>query len=629
MKLLVLFAVLLKVLRCTLGNGEEMEGVCGESIAEALSRQVLMMGELKNCILVKEHGVTNESAKVLLSHVARHVPAMLLTINENIDWGKFFERKNFLNEHGKVRNCTRVQENLLNFASGDKVLIYIYSPTRDEMIAERLYETYNRITLVTSIPKVLLVSITNEKISNYTKMFEHLVRKRIIDVDILEVASNQERQKNLLEMNPQNCTVHLYNPFTEVYGQSIFSSSTKWFQQKLGNLNGFKVNVTTEDERRYLKERSSIDKKDTVQLCRQGTGSIIARYYKDAMNLTWQIQTMHKEPFDIRLELIWKYRPYENLSYLKPASFDIYRIYTPLIYDEFYGSSSLVEIGPCFTAVSIIIAALQLCKKLGNFNESAWSPLSLWRILLGLTSKAYILKSLLEHVLLYLMLSVGIFCASELSNIITDDLVPIKVERIFNSFQDLKESNITLWLHHSPKKPLIEYIFENSEDFQNAIEISGIEFEAFDPEELDVEDKAIQNMSRNGNIAISILSSPYTLEIFDSTISREGKIIGRKSQMIENSGLWTNRLQPSSPYLDKFSHLYWRFIECGFDHLHLMKYNFLAQRKQIINSYLSPIGDNDDDCELDNSISTCYIVAFILVSALISLLILVVELLIF
>lgn len=52
-----------------------------------------------------------------------------------------------------------------------------------------------------------------------------------------------------------------------------------------------------------------------------------------------------------------------------------------------------------------------------------------------------------------------------------------------------------------------------------------------------------------------------------------------------------------TPFLERFTYLHWRFIECGFDNFHYFKYSLKKQWQDYHLNYGYSQVDLEDDCE--------------------------------
>lgn len=578
-KLIILFVLASSFTFSLQSNKPANKLTADKSMAIELAKQLSRLPDVKSCILVKHH----HTPEVLSSNMAKHLPVILLATFKYANWPMYSANDLFAIAKVKRDDC-------LNVASGDKVLV--------SMEHQDFYKLYKFIAAPNNLPKVLLVSTTWKPLASYKHQFKRLLRLRIINVDVLEIS----RLKY---------TIHSYNPFSGVYRKSKFSTinSNNWFQcNKLNNLHAYTLKTSNFDKY-YCPREFYRHRKETFRVYFIGSKSLIALYVKQSMNFTLKRLPDDHPSIDLFFTSYLMSVPYDSQhTYLKPIHFKVTRIYTPIAHDKYYDSMRFTEVLFNTATIAWIIVMLHLCKRVGYLDEATWSPLSVLIVLLGLTGQSPRLKGPLQHALLCLMLVTGIFFATQLSNLVTDALVPGELERSFNCFEDLKSNNVTLWLTEAPGKS------NNS-----AIVKSGVNYEVHGDRCAAYQEQMMQRVAGRGDIAITIIFNVYFTEIYGNTVVREGKVVARKSQMIEGMTLTSYKVKNFSPFVEKFSDLYWRFEECGFDLLHKYKYIDQMELGRSVRESL-PIDVDDEEEEIDNYINTrdiliiaviCYSLAFI------------------
>lgn len=288
----------------------------------------------------------------------------------------------------------------------------------------------------------------------------------------------------------------------------------------------------------------------------RGENSDLAIHWKTRMNATFLDKRIGSETNDIHFpfkSLI----AYNRSSYVKPIMWITYEIYVPVINDSHYQLDANGLLAYFFTTLMIILL-LKACKMLGNLNDRTWAPLIAIKMLLGLENPQNPVG--FGESLLFLFISIaGIFFSNEFYESVTCILIPIKVERKLQTFEDLKANNITVMLEQDPT----DMRAYGGQAADSLILMSKINYEKAHAIKRYTE--GVTEMVRFQNKSVSIAKGlECTTSNFDSTIYALGKPRAKTSSMIEYTKLLTYYVDNFSPFNERISDLLWRFYECGF-----------------------------------------------------------------
>lgn len=477
---------------------------------------------------------------------------------------------------------SREDRKLLNYPSRNALFLYVFSRGMFKSIENFLSnycQIFMKLVSPGNIPKILLITITKNKVKFYENIFNALP-EAVMDFEILEISSPSHALKKdtqRLKRSVHNFTVHQWNCFSRSYQKHQLSKNTTWFKDKLKNLHNYKMTTSFYTNNAF---RYDPVKKKLVEYDVSGVKSKLAIYLQNSMNFTWS----YREPYAIDFpEILMRGG---EMQYLNPCRMCGFYFYTPVINDVcFVGNASYLLI--CVAVLSVILFFLHACRSLGGFDRRTWSHLFTVKMMIGLDSP-YTPHFIVESVL-FIMLSVfGIFCSNDIYEGLTDLIVPLESERKFYNLQDLKDSNLTLILQGIPKKDVYKVSATISE--------SGVKY-AINPNRVDREIHRMFRMLRSKKTSISVMDIS-TDKFYDSTIRVDEKVLARRSEVIEFFFLSSIEIVGYSIFKERLSMSYWRFFEHGFnnDYIKYM-YTLLRDRRRIIERNLdgSPVYIDDSE----------------------------------
>lgn len=540
-----------------------------------LSNQLARVKGFKTCNLFIDRSVKrSQTTDMLQSQLTKMFPI--------VSMGK---RKFQISKYRRTRFTEminwrkREQKGLLNCASGNAILIAVVGWMKKQPPSlSKVRSVYYTLAQQASIPKMLVICMTRKK-QVYKRVFNSFTYTGIIDVDILEISEAKRNVKGFLRRKYTDFTVHKHNPFLKSNKKQALSKNVTWFQPKCKNLNAFKLrNGKTPEAPDKMLWRGKL-----IEMYHDGPRSNLGLHFMASMNMTFKYTSSSSPEFDFYFE--WRFLTRNALDYTWLKSYELEKshLYTPVIYDsqfKFNFNYLLFYIA----AVVLTLLLLQLCCVFGNFDRRTWSPYEVVKMLFGYSNPRR--PNIIIESSLFCLISLGGVCiANFFAEAMTDMLVPVEEERSFNTFVDLRESNITLYLCSKPAaEDEVMHI-----KYENAIILSNVSYQV-EQDWVKRMVSMVKKMQRCNNISISVqLRNKW--ELYGTNIAINGKIFARRSNLIEYCHIFSYPVQDFSPYYERMSDLYWRFNECGFS-----VHNKLAV--QVARNY---IGEELDETFQDNA----------------------------
>lgn len=609
-----------------------------------LGQQLSSLRGIKRFRVFTQDHVDSRIMKGLHVELSRTLPTMF------IDWREF-KSTNVTRTatKAKARKQKRQKQSSLSKVSGDEMLVYVVSTsrTRKQLDAIRIYRS---LAFPANLPKVLLISLTDQVMANYKSTFNYLLEQgNIVDVDILEIyrngrnvkarkvprnksgknvkgtkaprsgskdGKNGKARRRVSKSSSSRYTVHMYNPFTRQYKKQKLTKNVRWFQEKVRNLHGYKV--FTSDTKPAT--RSYALGKRIASIRREFANSRFGKLLKTSMNFTYGYKKVSREQDVIFKSVVCDAS--NKIATLKPCAFNTHFIYTPVIYDTFYQ----VDIGQFFVFFPLIFAInilLKLCSSVSEFSLHTWSWTYTFNMLLGRDNPSGITgKCVVESLLLCLLYVGGFFFSNEFSEAATGIVNPVRIERNFHSFQDLKDSNLTLYLmrkyscHGEESEFVIDEIIRANVKYNLITEVNATVF------------RALSKMLHS-KLAMSCQNGPETIPWLTDTFNLDGKTLAKKSYLNEYKVLLSYPVKSYSPFYERMSDLYWRFFEIG-DHIYG---EYKTYWRLIINQHLYDLYSEEADDEITEDFDETRMLAYIffgvsMVGSIAAILALLVEILI-
>lgn len=121
-----------------------------------------------------------------------------------------------------------------------------------------------RLSKTWSHPKCMIIHLVEGIIHYHEKLLLNMWSRNILDITILELAEEEIRAKNLVNLQKEISIVHHFNPFSNIYTKEKYSKETIWFPNKLRDLNRFSMQIAV------------IDFFPTIKVIRNATGHPIS-----------------------------------------------------------------------------------------------------------------------------------------------------------------------------------------------------------------------------------------------------------------------------------------------------------------------------------------------------------------
>lgn len=513
--------------------------------ANRLINQLSKLEGFKTCNLYIDKNVkSSKMTDLLQKQLAKMFPTTTIG-KKNLQISKF-KRKPFSK---MINSRKREQRGLLNSASGNSIFIAVVGwVAKYPTFLSNLSNAYFTLALPSSIPKVLVISVTKKK-RVYRRVFKYLTSAGIIDVEILEISRRNRKVRGYLKRDSVSLTLHKCNPFLKSLKKRALGRNVKWFEDKFRNLNGLKLRTRNEGEVYSYK----VFGKKTVKAYTGGPKSLLATHFMTSMNMSFKIVGSND---DCDLILIDDPLIGDSAFYprLKPFMLVTSQLYTPIIYDsQFCTNVDYFYFYLLMTLLTLLL--LRVCCTIGRFDRRTWSSYEVLKMLFGLSNSRNPLL-FIESALFCLISLCGICVANFFSETVTDSLVPVEEERVFHTFADLRDNNVTLYLQFEPGTVQMESRHENP------IISSNVSYQVESDNAIRMRFLMVKMLnSKNMSIAMVEMSK---FALYDSKVVSNGKVLARRSDMREYSYVTSFLILEYSPYFERLSDLYWRFEECGF-----------------------------------------------------------------
>lgn len=596
-----------------------------DSKYEILVNRLANVKGIERCnVLLNRFVKSRVVADELQTKLVKYLPTMSINHTTQLRWEKYQRKKLY---PISAREKSHVRPDILNCASRNSLLICFYQPSSQNHFYQSMKWFRDTMVQPASTPKVLIVAVTNKPLTSYkTPLHGFFQRYTTVDVEILEISKSVGKSKKkgngLKRQSSHGFSVHQYNPFTRIYKKQRLTKKVKLFQAKTMDLHGSKIklfNATSFKSKQVLNSKTY---SSTPEMFNHK--SKFAMALKSLMNVTYiydkaiNADLMFFDGFLTKSVLL-------RAIVLKPHLLAIRHIYTPVIFD----TQVQVHLTGFLLFFPLMLAAvlmLNLLSKFSQFNPRTWSPLAIFKMLLGQENPTGTTGSLLETLLFILISFTGIFFSNEFSNAVTGILNPIAIERHFNTFEDIRESNITMHLWSEPLNRTID-----GHSFENPILKSQVKYHKTylcNNNTRATVINAVCEMFSSPNTSISFPASPISLRLFGSTIRIDGRTLIKRSGLSELKLVISYPVKLFSPYHERMSDIYWRFYESGFHNTMNLTTHVVKLHKHIRNQYFlkNPQQDIHDSDELDINFCPIYC-GILLLGSILAIFVLIVEIL--
>lgn len=610
--------LVLTTLSCVTSNADEKN-------LKLLVKHIKSLRGVSKCNVFLENNVKDKRiVSKLLTKLTKSLPIVSIK-NGTSSWPKSYVRTNFARQ-SNFHVKSREQRGLMNCASANALLIYVSSPSLvsftkycDMLIS--LTRTFYTLAMSTSIPKVLFVNVATRKFYRCKAVFNDLIT--LVDLEILDLISNGEPRGKMKVKNCQkhiNFIVHSCNNFAGKYKiRKLLSikSNNCWFQDKLKDLRG--CAIFTNQLRKFVKAVTFNGKRYQMNRDTESWYSNLGIYLSDYMNFTFVKSPMCEVAFP--MVQLSRHND-DNMNYLKVCEFETYQLYTPVIMDV-QVKEQLSNFLICSIALPLILLMLHWFSVMGGFDRRTWSTLAIFKMLLGLNNPRDP-KLLLESFVFILLSICGLFSANDFYESVTSIIVPVQLERRFHTIEDLKLSNLTLYIQGSRCASSNDPIFK-----LNRIDETGVRFNVTS-NKLKRELLAMgEGMLLRKNVAVSIAKCTASFQYYESNVRVGDRVTARMSDMTEDRQAISLVLAPYSPFREKLSEAYWRFRESGFTNFDQLTLSVKRAVYEYLNAQMSLLEDEEFGAEAIDDFTETILLVLIVVGLVMPLLLLIVEIITF
>lgn len=592
-----------------------------DSQLNVLVNQLVNVKGIERCnILIDSHFKSQVVGKIH-AKLAKLLPVMSIEDSKKVQWAKYKRKRLY---YASTSKDPRKRPHILNCVSGNSLVIFFHQPSNQHRFHQSMKRFQDALVQPASVPKLLVIAVTNKSLKSYRTPLHRLFKTfNMVDVEILEISESvrarKSKKKNGMKQNLHSFSVHGFNPFTRIYKKQRLTKRVEWFQMKTMNLRGFKIKTEMYS---FVNKRVLNNKTFSLTSEFFNDKSKFATALKSLMNITY-IYEENEASQDLIFSETYCVRLSTAIA-LKPHLLDIVHIYTPVIFDT-YVKINFMDFLLFFSLMLITVLVLNFLSGFGEFHHRTWSPFAIFKMLLGKENPTGVTGSLLETFLFILISFTGIFFSNEFSNAVTSILRPITIERHLNTFEDIKDCNLTMHLLREPPTVGI-----NGYSLENPILKSNVKYHKtylYENGSFQLLFNATSRMLHSFDTSVSFSEGPRSMKLFGPTIQVDGRALIKRSGMSESKYISSCPLKPFSPYNERMSDIYWRFYEVGFHNLMNFTAYVTEVNKYIRHEYfLKTQQDVDDSHEIE--INFCLIYCGILLfGSILAISILIVEIL--
>ncbi|XP_017881905.1 uncharacterized protein LOC108626015 [Ceratina calcarata] len=313
--------------------------------------------------------------------------------------------------------------------SAQTLILYVYASKRAPDTREMMYMIKVMIQSSIANPKILLITLLEERDSNFESFMKMMWDERILHVTILDVGKcNGEVVIKL----------HQYNPFTNIYEKLPYSSAVRWFPDKTKNFYGYPLWV-------YVRNRSGhISFKTDSQLNSveyEGPSVNSMKTLASTLNFRLKLVTV----FSVHTDVVIPMHPYFHVStylnYQKTLAFELedWCPLVPVLYKKntisiqaLYGVILFHSLLPIFWMISLAF----------KFEPRTWQALEIYRLLIGVPALMNPKKSA-ENIIFCSGMLISAMCASTVLSTLASRRFEERTEIEYNNFEEFSRSGLT------------------------------------------------------------------------------------------------------------------------------------------------------------------------------------------
>lgn len=467
-------------------------------------------------------------------------------------------------------SITKYPSNVITHASGNVILTFLTVMLRVDNLLHYLTLIFRsilyRTALSESTPKVMLILIVkrqHRRVKDYRRVYGFFTQRRVFDVEIMEIRVPKSRRP-LRKCEKMHYRVHWYNPFSKIYKILKYTkeSSYNWFQNKQQNLMGFAVNASS------IKSQVKYSRAEGRQYFVEGTDSFFIVCMREFLNCTinpvpqW-LENKRKNAdleslMDIELPQHKYNYPYTYETYMRTQSQETVSMFTPVI------QRVIIEYNfwtiPFHIAVFVLVViACNICSRYFHCDPIMWNHCAIVGMILGIGNSRRPIGFTEKLFYMSVVLS-GVFFANDMIFGAVNFAVPRTKEKWFFTFNDLKKCGLTAYVMTNPKVDKSNGVFQPNV----ALLTSNVSYVTFARSAI-VREQGILSMIKFRNASVASARSRLMTILNSGKVYLRNQVVAKESSVIEVSYMKSYRLKRYSQLYERFSDLYWKFREAGFD----------------------------------------------------------------
>lgn len=426
---LKLSLLILNFVVVTLCNSSALKPYRTDNTVASIMRDIVLQNKLQGFLIF--HATTLDLPEAtqfkvndILQQAVKITKVTSLTLEK---FRKFVEK---VERFGKENTFLRFKENL---AARDNVYFILIFPEID------IREFGKRITVLDTffpsthcVTKTLLVTFVRRNGIKLKNLFRIISKAQVYNVDILVIEINDKSRAIRYKYR-----VLQYNPHKNVFRAQTYKKNFKFFPINVAkNLNGQEIRVITAMAKKYHKTYDF----------QYYTHYHCIKTAINQLNATCRILLNHeKSKFRERKDIshtMFMYMPNINKAYITPHVPRVAYFLTPSFYDDVHYHNFDLWL-TCILTICWTISVFWYWAKFFKFDQLTWDPVVIFSMIISVSNPRNPVKAG-ELVAFVTLISIGFFFGSELVTGLTSLYIVQSKERRVETWQDLRENNITL-----------------------------------------------------------------------------------------------------------------------------------------------------------------------------------------
>lgn len=545
---------MLSFLLCVLSATSKLIVVKRSNQIEKILQDIRQRHRINDFLTMNEQRVKNPIIQQVHDAISKQIllNSTCASLCPPFDVSRYLVQENRLRKHLPpcTTDCPCMKQTFHSSAqlpATDRVLLVCVLKTFDKKVSDVLHRLvkvmYNAFATAQSTPKMLCITILNRKFRGYKSMLSKIFygpdkkHQVYLNVDVLQISLKRGSKRDF-EFN-----VYQFDPFARRFLVKKWKSGFNWFPDKLSNCHGHELYKDRGGDSPMTERISPFPDDNGWKLINKML-NISVKNRKTKHYRMWIEESNGVCGF------------FAQQTQTKPTSYFKLRIFVPVIYDELVTSNWTTIILNLLT-IATIVFVFWLFPHLCHFDSISWSTTEIFQLILGgSTSRLQMVNAQVTFFLCAVM--AGFFFGGELTSGLASTVIKQEVERQLETFKDLRDNNITVYLMMDPKSSKSgrssdkEFILKSRVNYVPLTSICVKDWRRLFAETL-----IHRNVSFSSAVDLVGLSVPEVMIIDD-------KLRARKSNIVELIMMASGEMHyRNDPFLHRLSDVMWRMGECG------------------------------------------------------------------